>query len=102
MLTDRELRAAARVLQALAHPVRLGVLQALRDGEMTVGDLHLRLGCSQSMMSQQLRILAAAGLVGSRKEATSKFCFIRNRDFLKVFACMEKHLVLIGNKELPS
>ena len=92
MLTDRELRTAARVLHALAHPVRLGVLQALRDGELTVTDLHTRLGCSQSMMSQQLKILVETRLVGCRKEATSKFCFIRNPDFLKVFDCMERHL----------
>ncbi len=99
MLTSRELGSAARVLHALAHPVRLGAMQALRDGELTVGELHGRLGCSQSQMSQQLKILVDAGLVGCRREGVSKFCFVRNPDFLKVFECMERHLQLIHGKE---
>jgi len=98
MLRRNELELAARVLHAMAHPVRLGVLQALRDRELTVGELHTRLGCSQSLMSQQLRLLEAAGLVGLRRQANRKLCHVRNPDFLKVFACMERHLKLLQGK----
>ena len=92
MLTRSQLEAAARVLQAMSHPLRLGILQALTSGEKTVTELYEELECSQSMMSQQLRILETQSLVQGRKEGASKYFSIRNEDFLKLFDCMEGHL----------
>ena len=92
-LTSAQLEPAARVLRALAHPLRLGVVQHLRSGELTVSQLYTKLGCSQSMMSQQLGILEALGLIRTRKEGTVKYCALRNPDFLKLFSCMRNHLL---------
>ncbi len=83
---------AAEVLKAMAHPVRLGVVEVLADGERTVTELYEELGCSQSMMSQQLKILCQQKLVTIRKDGTQKFCSLSNRDFLKLFDCMHSHL----------
>ncbi|MBN2163263.1 MAG: helix-turn-helix transcriptional regulator [Pontiellaceae bacterium] len=83
---------AADVLKAMAHPVRLGVIEILADGERTVTQLYEELGCSQSMMSQQLKILCQQKLVDIRKEGTQKYCSLCNRDFLKLFDCMHRHL----------
>jgi DNA-binding transcriptional ArsR family regulator len=83
---------AAEVLKAMAHPVRLGVVEVLANGERTVTELYDELGCSQSMMSQQLKILCQQKLVTIRKEGTQKYCKLANRDFLRVFDCMHKHL----------
>ena len=93
MLTVRQREMGAKVLRALAHPVRLGVLQSLRGGERTVTQLYGELGCSQSLMSQQLAILEAHGLIRTRKEGTVKYCSLRNPDFLKLFSCLRNHLV---------
>lgn len=87
---EREI--TAEVLKALAHPVRLGVIEILANGEQTCSQLIERLGCSQSMMSQQLKILCGQGLVSIRKEGTQKFCTLQNPDFLKLFECMHRHL----------
>jgi ArsR family transcriptional regulator len=83
---------AADVLKAMAHPVRLGVLEVLAKGERTVTELYEELGCSQSMMSQQLKILCQQKLVAIRKDGTQKYCSLCNRDLLKLFDCMHKHL----------
>ena len=83
---------AADVLKAMAHPIRLGVIEVLAEGERTVSELYEILDCSQSMMSQQLKILCQQQLVKVRKEGTQKYCSLSNRDFLKVFDCMHKHL----------
>jgi len=83
---------AADVLKAMAHPVRLGVIEVLAGGEKTVTELYTELGCSQSMMSQQLKILCQQKLVGIRKDGTQKYCSLCNRDFLKLFDCMHTHL----------
>ena len=91
-MNKKQLASAAKVMRALAHPVRLGVLQRLASGEYSVSELTRALGCSQSMMSQQLAILEQQQLIVSRKEGTLKYCAIRNPDFLKMLNCLESHL----------
>ena len=92
MMTTSERKMTAEVLKAMAHPVRLGVIELLAAGEQTCTQLYEALGCSQSMMSQQLKTLCQQGLVSVRKEGTQKYCALQNPDFLKLFDCMHKHL----------
>jgi DNA-binding transcriptional ArsR family regulator len=54
---------------ALADPHRRAMLDVLRDGPCSVGELTRRLGLSQPMTSKHLRVLRDAGLVVVRKEA---------------------------------
>lgn len=88
----QELKAASRVLQALSHPLRLGIIQMLSQGELPFGDLLERLECSQSLLSQQLRILEEQRLIQMRRDGRLKYCSIQNHDFIQVFHCMTKHL----------
>ncbi|MCK5676112.1 MAG: helix-turn-helix transcriptional regulator [Verrucomicrobia bacterium] len=91
-MVAKERDIAAEVLKAMAHPVRLGVIEVLANGERTVTELYEDLDCSQSMMSQQLKILCQQKLVSIRKDGTQKYCSLANRDFLKLFDCMHAHL----------
>ncbi|MDT8388917.1 MAG: metalloregulator ArsR/SmtB family transcription factor [Lentisphaeria bacterium] len=93
-LTAEEREKGAEVMKALGHPLRLGIVQELAEGEKSVSELTRYFGCGQSMMSQQLRLLESQGLIQWRKDGTSKFCSIRNDDFLKLFSCLKKHLDL--------
>ena len=58
----------ARIGKALANPVRLELLDLLAQGERSVEDLAETAGMKVSNTSAQLRILAAAGLVDSRRD----------------------------------
>ena len=91
-LTPEQRGRAARVLQALAHPLRLAIVQELMDGSLTCSQLQERLGCAQSTLSLQLKLLVDQGLVATLKEGTVKHCSIRNPDFLKLFTCLRRHL----------
>ncbi len=91
-MVAEERNIAAEVLKAMAHPIRMGVIEVLADGERTVTELYKELECSQSMMSQQLKILCQQKLVAIRKDGTQKYCSLCNRDFLKLFDCMHMHL----------
>ncbi len=82
----------ARVLQALAHPLRLGIMQSLAEAPLTCSELQERMGCPQPTLSLQLKTLVEQGLVSTRKEGTVKRCSIRNPDFLKLFVCLRRHL----------
>ena len=48
------------------------MLDVLRDGPCTVGELTARLGLSQPMTSKHLRVLREAGLVTVRKQAQQR------------------------------
>ncbi len=56
-------------LKAIAHPVRLQILEVLRDGERNVGEIEIAAGIGQPALSQQLGVLRKAGLVETRKQA---------------------------------
>lgn len=58
---------------AIASDTRRRLLDALVDGEMTVGDLVEVAGVSQPAVSQHLKVLREAGLVGERREGKYRF-----------------------------
>jgi ArsR family transcriptional regulator, virulence genes transcriptional regulator len=64
-------RLHAEICKVLTDPKRLRLLDALRDGERTVGDLAAVLGIPLPNASQHLGVLRAAGLVDGRREGTS-------------------------------
>jgi ArsR family transcriptional regulator len=62
----------AEFFRALAHPVRIRLLEALAaGGEQSVQTLQQRLGIDQPIVSQQLAKLRSNGIVVARKEGTS-------------------------------
>lgn len=63
----------AEWLKAIADPVRLRILHALKDGERCVNDLLTGLGCSQANVSKHLSVLRRAGLVASRRDGVNVY-----------------------------
>jgi DNA-binding transcriptional ArsR family regulator len=61
----------AEFFKALAHPTRIRILERLRDGEGTVGDLQRALGLDQSVVSQQLGVLRRQGIVQTEKQGAN-------------------------------
>ena len=61
---------AAR-LRTIGDPMRIRILDLLREGELSVGELSERLGTSQQNASKHLGVLAQDGIVGRRKVGTS-------------------------------
>jgi DNA-binding transcriptional ArsR family regulator len=51
------------IFSALAEPNRLHIVELLRDGPLTVGEIVGRLALSQPQVSKHLRVLSEAGLV---------------------------------------
>ncbi len=58
----------AQRFRAMGEPMRIRLLDHLRDGEATVGELSEALGASQQNISKHLAVLAAAGVLGRRKD----------------------------------
>ena len=56
-------------LAALADPTRRRMMEALRGGERSAGEIERRVGVNQPTASKHLRALRRAGLVRVRKDA---------------------------------
>src|SRR5918994_545682 len=66
-----------RTLKALADPLRLRVLAAVSEEELTVGEVQEVVASVQSSVSRNLAILRQAGFVQDRKEGTSVYFSVR-------------------------
>jgi ArsR family transcriptional regulator len=71
-------RFKAEFFKALAHPVRITILELLRNGEQTVGELQERLAIDLSSVSQQLAVLRSRNIVDGRRTGTNVFYTIRD------------------------
>ncbi len=58
----------ARRFRVLGEPMRIRLIDQLRAGEATVGELSDALGASQQNMSKHLSVLGDAGILGRRKD----------------------------------
>ncbi len=63
----------AEFFKALAHPIRIRILDQLRAGEVGVNELSSRLQTEQSTLSQQLAVLRKSNIVTGRKEGQNVF-----------------------------
>ena len=58
----------ARRFRAIGEPMRIRLLDQLRDGEATVSELSEAVGASQQNISKHLAVLADVGILGRRKD----------------------------------
>ncbi len=68
----------ANVFQALGHPTRIAIVEALRAGEKTAGRLITELGLEQANASQHLAILRTRQILVNRKEGNQVFYSLRD------------------------
>ena len=74
------------LLTALAEPNRLRIVELLRDGPLTVGEIAYRLELRQPQASKHLRLLGDVGLVESRAVANRRIYRLRPEPFLEMDA----------------
>ena len=67
-LPDALIERVAERFRILGEPMRIRLLEALRDGDASVRELQEVTGASQQNVSQHLGVLLRAGIVGRRKE----------------------------------
>jgi DNA-binding transcriptional ArsR family regulator len=60
----------ARRFRVLGEPMRIKLLERLREGEASVNELSEAVEASQQNVSKHLALLAEVGILGRRKEGT--------------------------------
>jgi len=68
----------AELCKTLSNPTRLEILNLLRDGEKSVGELAAATGAHQATISQHLAVLRQRAVVTPRKEGSNTFYRIAN------------------------
>lgn len=66
----------AQRFRVIGEPMRIRILDALRDGALTVNELTERLGATQQNVSKHVGVLAQAGIVGREKDGNRVRCYI--------------------------
>ena len=87
--------AKAALFKVLGHPARVRILELLSGGELSVGSLQAELGLDSGGTSQHLAALRQAGLVTSRREGTSVFYRVADKE---VFSLLEAGRAVITHR----
>src|SRR5215208_648438 len=74
----------ADFFKALAHPLRISILDALRDGELTVNEISQRFDVEQANASQQLAVLRNRNIVVTRKEGANVYYSVSDKSIFKL------------------
>lgn len=75
----------SELCKTLANDKRQMILGALRDDELSVGQLVERTGISQANLSQHLSIMRSHGVVRARRDGTHVFYSISNPKLIQAF-----------------
>lgn len=77
-------RLKAEIFQALSHPTRIAIVEALRHGERSAGQLIEALGLEQANASQHFAVLRSKQIVVNRKEGNQVFYSLRDPVLIEV------------------
>ena len=81
----------AEVLKAVAHPVRLQIIELLEAKEMCVGDIVMALGSKQAITSQQLNMMKDKGILNCRRDGAKVYYRVENKNVIKLLSCIYDH-----------
>ena len=78
----------AEVAKAIAHPLRIAIVDFLKAGERCVCDIAANIGSEQSNVSRHISIMVKAGLLEYRKEGLKVLYRLKTPCVLDFFSCV--------------
>lgn len=89
--TPDQLEKVANMLKAIAHPMRIAIINYLEEGKkLTVTELHELLKIEQSTTSHHLGILKDKGVLLSRRDGKNTYYFLKHNNLRQVVECVSK------------
>lgn len=79
------------VLDVIAEPTRRRILDAIRDGERSVGEIVDQVGMHQPGVSRHLKVLRDAGLVEVRRDAQRRLYRLRPEPLMELDGWLEPY-----------
>ncbi|MBN1806029.1 MAG: helix-turn-helix transcriptional regulator [Sedimentisphaerales bacterium] len=90
-MNEKTAEHVSQVLKALAHPVRLQIVEILKNRQMCVGDIVNALGGKQAITSQQLNMMKDKGILSCRRDGVKVYYQIENKNVIKLLNCIHDH-----------
>lgn len=90
-LSSEQLEKAASMLKAIAHPVRMAILDHLDNGkQLNVTEIHELLDIEQSTTSHHLGILKDKGVLSSQRKGKRTYYFLKYDNIANIIECVSK------------
>lgn len=91
LIQVEKLEQAASKLRAMAHPMRIAIIDLLNDGkQMSVTDIYKKLKIEQAAASHHLNILKNKGVLASRRDGKKIFYSIKNQVLTEIVDCLNR------------
>ena len=87
--TQKLYKLKADVIAAAGHPIRLAVIDFLKDGEQCVCDIAEYVGAKRSNVSRHLGVLLKSGVISQRKDGLKMMYTLRCPCVLNFMKCVE-------------
>ncbi|GAB4426124.1 MAG: hypothetical protein OHK0039_44050 [Bacteroidia bacterium] len=82
---------ATEVLRAIAHPIRIAIIDLLRgDKKLSVTEIHEELEIEQAIASHHLRILKDRNIVISQRDGKNTFYALRSEEYTTIVGSLEE------------
>ncbi len=78
----------AEIAKAIAHPLRIAIIDFLKDGEQCVCDIAEQVGSERSNVSRHLSVMVNAGVLEYRKEGLKVIYSLRCTCIVDFFSCV--------------
>ena len=90
-LDIQKLEIAASKLRAMAHPMRIAIIELLTDNQkLTVTEIYERLGIEQASASHHLNILKNKGLLESKRDGKMILYSLKTNVLANVVECINQ------------
>ncbi len=83
----------ADVCKIFSNAKRLEIINMLKDGEMSAGELLEKTGLSKANLSQHMTVLKSKGVINTRKEGINIYYCITNPKIIQVCTLMKEVLL---------
>ncbi len=83
----------AAIAKAIAHPIRIAVLEYLKPGEQCVCDIAEAVGTERTNLSKHLSVMTAAGVLTSRKDGLKVMYRVKTPCLLGFLDCIKECLI---------
>ena len=78
----------AEIARAIAHPLRIAIINFLKDGDQCVCDIAEHIGSERSNVSRHLSVMATAGLLEYRKDGLKVIYKLKCVCIVDFFSCV--------------
>ena len=82
----------AKIAKAIAHPLRIAIVNFLKDGEQCVCDIAEHIDSERSNVSRHLSVMVNAGLLEYRKDGLKVIYKLKTPCILDFFSCVSRVL----------